>query len=407
MNLLTDKQVAIIGGGPAGLMTAVLLQQRGAHVTVYEREAGPDARIWGGTLDIHRNSGQLAFEAAGLLSELYKVARPTAERVVKPDGTIIEEDLLEEATAYFKPEIDRSELRQLLLGALRPGTVVWGQQFANLDAQTDGRLALHFVGQPTQVADVVIGANGGRSRVRHYTTGTEPQYSGTAYIQGDVHQLAAKAPALAALINGGNLVVLGERNTLASHTKADGSLELGVSVRVPEGGLAAQGISGEQPATVRALLHTLLADWAPLFHEGFAAVDEWRILPLYVVPVVAERPVTQAITLVGDAAHLMPPFAGVGVNTGLLDALHLADCLTNGAYADLPAAITAYEQLMYTYAHEAQRMTSEAELSIHGEQAALSDPSAMHSAWNELMQSVAAESKQLGEQPDSLAENGQ
>ena len=384
MNLLTNKQVAIIGGGPAGLMLAVLLQQRGTAVTVYERDAGPEARIWGGTLDIHRNSGQRALEAAGLLAQFYQLARPTAERMVAPDGTILEDEPVEEATAYWRPEIDRPDLRRLLLGALAPGTVVWGQQFESLDERADGRLVLHFAGQPAQVADVVVGANGGRSRVRHYATGTEPVYSGTVYVQGDLYTPSAKAPALAALVNGGNLMVLGERNLFAIHTKADGTLEMGVSFRVPEDWMAAHGVSSEQPATVRELLRTTLADWDPAFQEGFAATDEWRVLPLYFVPLAPGRAVARPITLVGDAAHLMPPFAGVGVNTGLLDALHLAASLTSDEHADLNAAIAAYERTMNEYAHAAQQMTSQAERNMHGEADEV-DILAERAAWNEVL----------------------
>ena len=62
MSLLNNKKVAIIGGGPVGLTMANLLQQNGIDITVYERDENPKARVWGGTLDLHKNSGQEAMK---------------------------------------------------------------------------------------------------------------------------------------------------------------------------------------------------------------------------------------------------------------------------------------------------------------------------------------------------------
>ena len=73
------------------------------------------------------------------------------------------------------------------------------------------------------------------------------------------------------------------------------------------------------------------------------------------------------ITLVGDAAHVMPPFAGIGVNIGLLDALNLATNLTEGNFPNIQSAITDYEQKMFVYATEAQEGTSQAEEGIHSD----------------------------------------
>ncbi|RZK61790.1 MAG: FAD-dependent monooxygenase [Hymenobacter sp.] len=366
-SLLQNKQVAIIGGGPVGLLLAVLLQQRGASVKVYERDAGPEARISGGTLDIHLDLGQPALAAAGLLEAFYQLARPTAMRLADERGQVLLEEPVDEATAYDRPEIDRADLRCLLLSGLAAGTVEWGQHFQALEKLPGNRFLLRFAGQPDQVADVVVGANGGRSRVRPYVTDTVPEYTGSFIIQGQIPAGAAKQLAFGALVSQGNLLARAEGKMLFVHTRADGTLNYYVSFRQPADWLSQRGLPADQPAQVVALLAEELSGWAPLYHEAFQATTEFALLPMHRLPPTPNRLVTEAITLIGDAAHVMPPFAGVGVNIGLLDALHLADNLTKGQFATVEAAIEAYERTMCDYASQAQAGTAQAELDMHSD----------------------------------------
>ena len=53
------------------------------------------------------------------------------------------------------------------------------------------------------------------------------------------------------------------------------------------------------------------------------------------------------ITLLGDAAHWMPPFAGEGVNMAMLDALELSESLTHPAFDSIRAALANYEKRMF------------------------------------------------------------
>ena len=67
--------------------------------------------------------------------------------------------------------------------------------------------------------------------------------------------------------------------------------------------------------------------------------------PQYCVPVDQTWNVQPNITLLGDAAHIMPP-SGEGVNLAMLDALELSECLTGEGFRDTQAAIAAYEKEM-------------------------------------------------------------
>ena len=106
--LLKDKKVAIVGAGPAGLTMARLLQQKGATVTVYERDENPETRIWGGTLDLHKDSGQEAMKRAGLLENYYAMSLPMGITFADEHGKILSVKKPTPENRYDNPEINRN-----------------------------------------------------------------------------------------------------------------------------------------------------------------------------------------------------------------------------------------------------------------------------------------------------------
>ena len=166
--LLQNKKVAIIGAGPVGLAFARLLQQEGAHVKVYERDANKNCRIKGGTLDLLKDMGQIVFEKAGLLSAYFDNARPTARRIADIHGNIIQT-----LPSSDNPEIDRNDLRRVLLKSLQPESVVWNRKFVSLKEQ-NGTFLLHFENGSVETADLVVGANGIMSTLRKMITDILP-----------------------------------------------------------------------------------------------------------------------------------------------------------------------------------------------------------------------------------------
>ncbi|MGV9900146.1 hypothetical protein ACWDVV_40025, partial [Streptomyces tendae] len=117
--------VAIIGGGLGGLIAARVLHVNGIEAAVFDLEAGPQARTQGGMLDIHEENGQQAIRAAGLHGEFRKIIHVggQAMRVVGPDGTV--HVAMEDEGDGGRPEVDRGDLRDLLLNSLPDGTVRW------------------------------------------------------------------------------------------------------------------------------------------------------------------------------------------------------------------------------------------------------------------------------------------
>ncbi len=115
---LQEKSIAIIGGGPGGLMLALILQRNGIKATIYEREPDDKNMERGGSLDIHEDTGQLVLKEAGVYEQFLSKARFEGEdfRLFDKTGKIyLDEDADEEYGA--RPEIDRGELCALLLNA--------------------------------------------------------------------------------------------------------------------------------------------------------------------------------------------------------------------------------------------------------------------------------------------------
>ncbi|KAL1856468.1 hypothetical protein VTK73DRAFT_8274 [Phialemonium thermophilum] len=108
------------------------------------------------------------------------------------------------------------------------------------------------------------------------------------------------------------------------------------------------------------------ADWHPLLQDAIRrSAGRCVARSLYVLPVGFRWKHRRGITLVGDAAHLMTPYAGEGVNVAMEDALKLARAITDGKPADgdggdaLDAAVVAYEEEMWPRAEKVARLADE------------------------------------------------
>lgn len=339
-------RIAVVGAGPAGLSFTRVMHRHGHRVTVLERDPARDARPPGGTLDLHAGLGQLALDKAGLLPGFRALARPEGQamRILDTDGTVLR-DWRPGPDERANPEIDRGQLRDLLLGPL---DVRWGHAVTRVEPGGPEGALVHCADGRREAFDLVIGADGARSRVRPAVSPVTPHYTGITAVETSLDDVDTRHPALARLVGDGSLAAYGVNRALVAQRGSGGQVKVYAQFRAP---LDDRPDAGRAPEGAEAVLPELLAlfdGWAAplldLLRHGTAFVRR----PLHVLPVSHTWAHVPGVTLLGDAAHLMPPL-GAGANLALLEGAELAEALAAGP-ADPDAAVRAFEERMWTRA---------------------------------------------------------
>jgi 2-polyprenyl-6-methoxyphenol hydroxylase-like FAD-dependent oxidoreductase len=367
MSVIKDKEIAIIGGGPGGLTLARLLQMNGVDVKVYERDLNKDARMQGATLDLHEESGLKALHKAGLMEAFKANYRPGADkmRIVDKHATILFDDDANGENDRSRPEIDRGPLQQILLDSLLPGTVVWDSQFVSM-SQQNSVWKIEFKNGTQAFADIVIGADGANSKVRPYITPIKPFFVGLTAIEGAVYHSEKASPKIHALLNGGKIFAMDDEKTLIVSSKGDGSLVFYPGFKTDENWSRNCGIDFADKAQVLNWFKTEYAGWGSIWGELFEnASTRFVPRPQYCMPLDQTWEALPNLTLLGDAAHLMPPYAGEGVNMAMLDALELSQFLTGDDFADTLSAIAFFEDKMRKRAATAAHDSISSAMELH------------------------------------------
>ncbi|MFB9834468.1 FAD-dependent oxidoreductase [Actinoallomurus acaciae] len=336
--------VTVIGAGLGGLVLARVLYVHGIPVTVYEAEPSPAARAQGGLLDIHPWNGQPALEAAGLIEEFRGLVLPGREsyRVLDREGTVWL-DLPDEGTGD-RPEVQRGDLRRLLLDSLPVGTVRWGHKVVGVRALGDGRHEVAFADGAAVATSLLVGADGAWSRVRPLLSGATPEYAGVSTVETFLFDGDTRHPAAAELVGGGSLMALAPGRGIQAHRESGGTLHVYGQLLKPEGWLA--GIDFADRAAAAARVVEEFGGWAPELTALITGGDTPLVpRPIYTLPGEHRWDRVPGVTLLGDAAHLAPP-NGEGANVAMYDGAELGRAVAAHP-GDVETALAEYEEALF------------------------------------------------------------
>ena len=347
-DLRTSGLVAIAGAGPSGATLARLLQMRGFTVRVFERDASPTARPQGGSLDLRPASGQRAINAAELGDAFAGFSRDDAKafRMIDSRGHELP-GMGEETHEDAGPEIDRRDLRQLLLASLAPETVAWGHVVEEVRPEADGRWRLDIKDRAPVIADFVVGADGIGSKVRRRLTPVQPRYTGINMIAANIRKELWRGSEIDQMLGEGSVMFAGGGKTIFVQRCNHDLILLYFSLRVAESWPKTVGFALDDAEAVLAAVGEAYSDWSPELMAMLTQVqDTFHLWPNSVMPPDYRWEAQPGLTMLGDASHVMPPYTGKGVNLAMLDALELADAMTADPAGDLAAAVKGFEAHM-------------------------------------------------------------
>jgi 2-polyprenyl-6-methoxyphenol hydroxylase-like FAD-dependent oxidoreductase len=200
-------------------------------------------------------------------------------------------------------------------------------------------------------ADLVVGADGAWSKVRSLLSDAAPGYSGLSFVEAHLSDVDEKHPAAAALVGLGSMFALAGGKGLIAQRNGGGRIRVYAAVKNEDPGAVGDLVDRER-------LLDVFADFDAGLRALIEQSDEDLVpRPIHALPVGHRWERVPGVTLLGDAAHVMSPFAGEGANLAMLDAAELA--LALAAHHDVENALTAYEAALFPRAEEAARESAD------------------------------------------------
>jgi len=347
---MTD--VVIVGGGIGGLTAAACLRQAGFGVQVFEQahqfgevgagvQLGPNATRVLGRLGLGDPLGERGF-------------RPDAVRLLRwEDSSVLTEQPLAAAAerVFGSPyyTLYRPDLVELLAAELPPSAVRLGTVVTGVHITDDGRVAVHLADGSSEVADVVVGADGTHSTIRSATVGdVAARFSGMAAYRVLLPHNRVRSSETAVVRNW-----LGPGQHLVAYPVGGDARYLNLVCVVPEPSWTTE--AWNLPGSVTDL-QDHFAGWSTELTTLLDAVEE----PVFKWALYDREPLarwsTATTTLLGDACHPMLPFLAQGAGQAIEDAAALTRCLSETPL-DIPTALARYDETRRPHTAKIQRMS--------------------------------------------------
>ncbi|HEY0911836.1 MAG TPA: FAD-dependent monooxygenase [Bradyrhizobium sp.] len=344
-------RIAILGGGLAGLTCAGLLQKAGFSVAVYEQSPN-FSRIGAGII--------LGANVAKVLRQL-NLEHAFATTGIRPDAFVSRAwdsgetmyQLVFDAACEARfggpfVNIHRADLHRLLQQPLSPGTIRYDHKLAGID-ETPGGVTLSFENGATAEADIAIGADGIRSKVREAMLGfEEPRFIG---------RIAPRAVFPADRIAGDPIRDCTkwwapDRHVLAYYMTARRD-EVYVMAALPADRWDGDGspIRGSRDGFVAAF-----AGCHPDLRRAAAAATDVTVWPIHDRPR-NDRWSEGRVVLMGDACHAVRPFMAAGGSMAIEDAAILSRCIAD--FGDPSTAFARYAAIRIPRVADVQRISIE------------------------------------------------
>lgn len=347
----TGKKIGIIGGGTTGLYLAILLENEGFEVSLFERS--PKARVEGcGILLIPSGLEALSFHSRELCDEVIKAGVKVRTYEFRSLlGQLVSSDSGEDSEAtYGFPNltIHREHISQALLRRVPHKCLHFDHSLESVESKDDKVIARFRNGNQWE-GDLLVGADGLNSQMRNFVApGIKPSYLGDIVWRGVL-------PSTEVCPDNHFIVYIRARGIYANAFDiGSGRLHWGFFIEYdqPED---EKGIlvpkNCEMPASeLQKLPEAMRRTIEMTSPENIVCRYSYDIDPLPQI-------VSGNVVLLGDAAHAKSPARAQGMSSGLQDAVLLSKYLKSSA--TIQEALAGYQLERLPIVHELQ-LTSRA-----------------------------------------------